>query len=61
MKGQPDGEGTRQGQVDRIARDQAQRMAGPFRAAVPRIDRAGAHRRPAAALQAPQVSIAQPE
>jgi hypothetical protein len=29
-------------------------MAGPFRAAVPRIDRARARRRPVAALQAPQ-------
>lgn len=30
-------------------------MAGPFRAAVPRVDRAGARRRPAAALQAPRL------
>ena len=46
-------EGARTGQVDHIPQDQAQRMAGTFRTALPRIERAKACRRKAAVLQAP--------
>ena len=52
--GRPDSEGAPQGQAGHIPRDQAERLAGPCRAPLPRVHGTEEGRQEEAALQAPQ-------